>query len=216
VRLVLLGPPGSGKGTQGGRLASDLGIPQVSTGDILRAAVAAGTDLGNAAHRFLDAGELVPDDVMLGLIEERIRDDDCGPGFILDGFPRTLAQAEGLDVSLVRLEKTLDRAVLFEVSRERLVERLVARRVCWDCGRVFNTETTPASNVCPGCGGPVKRRGDDAAPTIERRLKIYAGQSAPLAEYYAARSLLVRVPGEGTIAEVHGRVRAALGLDRGR
>jgi len=212
MRLVLLGPPGSGKGTQATRLADELGVPQISTGDILRAAVAAGTPLGEKARRFMDAGSLVPDGVMLELVEERLRAADCARGFILDGFPRTLAQGEGLEAILGRIGGRLDRAILFDVPREMVRQRLSARSVCTECGRVFSALTAPAGGTCPQCGGRVARRDDDAGPTIDRRLEVYEKESAPLVAYYDARGILVRLDGAGTIDAVHDRLRRALGL----
>jgi adenylate kinase len=213
MRLVLLGPPGSGKGTQGVRISEELGIPEISTGEILRGAVAAGTELGRAARRFMDAGALVPDAVMLDLIEERLRSDDCAKGFVLDGFPRTVPQAEGLDESLGRIGQQLDRALLFQVPRELIRKRLAARSVCAGCGMVFSALTAPVGGPCPGCGGPVSRRDDDSGPTIERRLEVYERESVPLIAFFERRGLLVTVDGAGRIDEVQARIRCALGLD---
>lgn len=213
MRLVLLGPPGSGKGTQGVRLSAELGVPEISTGDILRAAVAAGTELGGKARRFMDAGALVPDAVMLDLVEERLRGADCARGFVLDGFPRTVAQAKGLDAILSRLGQRLDRALLFDVPRDLVLMRLAARSVCAGCGRIFSALTAPVGGPCPACGGRVSRRDDDAGPTIERRLDVYERESKPLVAFYEAQRILGRVDGSASIEEVHGRIRSALGLD---
>lgn len=216
MRLVLLGPPGSGKGTQGARLSAELKMPAISTGDILRTAVAEGTELGRKARGYMDAGALVPDEVMLGLVEERLRRRDCAPGFILDGFPRTLAQAEGLDGIIERLAWRLDRVLLFEVPRALVVSRLAARSVCTGCGRVFSAVTAPADAVCPACGGRIARRDDDAVATVERRLDVYAKESGPVVSFYENRTLLARVEGAGTIEDVHRRILSVLGVEGAR
>lgn len=197
MRLVFLGPPGAGKGTQARRLADRYGIPQVATGDILREAIASGSELGQRARAYVERGELVPDEVMLAVVEERLRRADAQRGFILDGFPRTVAQAEGLDRLLRRLGWRLDAVVLFEVPEEALVRRLAGRWTCPACGRVFHDVYNPPSTpgVCDADSTRLVQREDDRPETVRRRLAVYAEQTAPLVEYYRARGLLHRVDG---------------------
>jgi len=185
MRIVLLGPPGSGKGTQAARLVTALGLPHISTGALLRAAVAAGTDLGRAARAVMDRGELVSDDVMLGLIEQRLAQADVAAGFILDGFPRTLAQAGALDVLLERLGQPLGDALLIEVDTDEVVERLAGRAAA-------------------------EGRSDDSEAVVRRRLEVYAAQTAPVVDHYAASGLLTRILGAGSVDAVHDRIIAAL------
>ncbi len=197
MRLVFLGPPGAGKGTQARRLADRYGIPQVATGDILREAIASGSELGQRARAYVERGELVPDEVMLAVVEERLRRADAQRGFILDGFPRTVAQAEGLDRLLRRLGWRLDAVVLFEVPEEALVRRLAGRWTCPACGRVFHDVYNPprTPGVCDADSTRLVQREDDRPETVRRRLAVYAEQTAPLVEYYRARGLLHRVDG---------------------
>ncbi len=218
MRIVLLGAPGSGKGTQAQRLIDRHRVPQVSTGDLLRAAVAAGTELGRRAKATMDAGRLVDDATMLGIIRERLAAPDAANGFILDGFPRTIPQADGLDALLAGIGQPLEAVVLMEVDRERLFKRLTGRRTCRTCGRVFNVYTAPPS-VPPPCGGRCEtpdlfQRPDDSEATIGKRLDVYAAQTRPLVDYYAARGLLARVDAEGDIDAVTARLEKALGRAR--
>ncbi|HFE52364.1 MAG TPA: adenylate kinase [Bacteroidetes bacterium] len=212
MRLILLGPPGSGKGTQGAWLSSKYGIPAISTGDILREAVRRGTELGKKAKNYMDAGELVPDDVIIGLIEERLSESDCAKGFILDGFPRTVPQAEALEELMKRRNWPLDAVLSLEVPDEEIVRRSVNRRVCANCGRVFNliTDPPPADGKCPVCGGEIIQRDDDNEETVRARLRVYNEQTAPLKDYYEKRGKLIRVDGVGSIEEVRSRIAAAL------
>lgn len=212
MRLILLGPPGSGKGTQGAWLSSKYGIPAISTGDILREAVRRGTELGKKAKSYMDAGELVPDDVIIGLIEERLSESDCAKGFILDGFPRTVPQAEALEELMKRRNWPLDAVLSLEVPDEEIVRRSVNRRVCANCGRVFNliTDPPPADGKCPVCGGEIIQRDDDNEETVRARLRVYNEQTAPLKDYYEKRGKLIRVDGVGSIEEVRSRIEAAL------
>ena len=212
MRLILLGPPGSGKGTQGAWLSSKYGIPAISTGDILREAVRRGTELGKKAKNYMDAGELVPDDVIIGLIEERLSESDCAKGFILDGFPRTVPQAEALEELMKRRNWPLDAVLSLEVPDEEIVRRSVNRRVCANCGRVFNliTDPPPADGKCPVCGGEIIQRDDDNEETVRARLRVYNEQTAPLKDYYEKRGKLIRVDGVGSIEEVRSRIEAAL------
>lgn len=215
MRIVLLGAPGSGKGTQAQRLINRHQVPQISTGDLLRAAVAAGTALGLHAKAIMDAGKLVDDATMLGIIRERLSQPDCANGFILDGFPRTIPQADALAVLLAELGCPLEAVVLMQVDSEQLFRRLTGRRTCQACGAVFNVYTAPPS-VPPPCAGRCEtpalfQRPDDSEATIGKRLKVYDAQTRPLIEYYGARGLLARVDAEGDIDEVTARLEAALG-----
>jgi adenylate kinase len=213
MRLVLLGAPGSGKGTQAQRMQARHGVPQVSTGDLLREAVAAGTPLGRAAKVVMDAGQLVADDIMLGIIRERLARPDAARGFILDGFPRTIAQADGLAGQLADLGVSLDAVVLLDVDPEVLLRRMAGRRSCRRCGRVFHVETNPPrpGDRCTD-GGPhdLFQRPDDNEETVRQRLAVYALRTQPLIEYYAQQGMLKRIDASGTLDEVDGRLQAVL------
>jgi adenylate kinase len=217
MRIVLLGAPGSGKGTQAQRLAKERGMPQISTGDLLRAAVAAGTPLGLQAKAAMDAGRLVDDAIVLGIIAERLGSADVRQGFVLDGFPRNLEQASALDAMLVKLGQPLDAVVLMDVERNELVRRISGRRTCRACGRVFNVSTASvggADEACPKEGGPHRlfQRPDDDEQTVAERLKVYEEKTKPLAEFYRTRGLLRAIKAEGSVAEVAKRLDAALGI----
>jgi adenylate kinase len=213
MRLVLLGAPGSGKGTQAQRLQAGHGVPQVSTGDLLREAVAAGTPLGRAAKAVMDAGQLVADETMLGIIRERLARPDAARGFILDGFPRTLPQADGLARLLQELRQPLDAVVLLEVNPDALTRRLTGRRSCRQCGRVFHLETNPpqADDRCTN-GGPhdLFQRDDDREETIRARLEVYRERTQPLVEHYRRQGLLRRIEADGSLDEVQARLEAAI------
>jgi adenylate kinase len=212
MRIILLGAPGSGKGTQAQKLVEQFNIPQVSTGDLLREAVAAGTHLGKRAKAAMDAGELVSDDIVLGMIRERLAKPDAGNGFILDGFPRNLAQAQSLDGLLEELGAPLDAAVLMDVDFDVLLKRLTGRRTCAGCGRVYNVYFFPPARegICDACGGELRQRDDDNEATISQRLKVYEAQTAPLIDFYESRDKLKVVPAEGEIDAVYERLVAAL------
>lgn len=208
MRLVLMGPPGAGKGTQGELLARRYGVPRFSTGDILRAARRDGTELGREAQRFMDAGELVPDDVILGMMRETLA--STGDGFLLDGFPRTVAQAEGLDRLLAEIGRDIDVVVNLEVPDEEIVRRLSSRRVCADCGRMA-AAGTGAEESCASCGGELRTRADDDPDTVRRRLEVYHEQTAPVLAWYRASSTPVEtVRGSGAVEEVQDRVVRAV------
>ena len=211
-RVVFLGAPGAGKGTQARRLAAGSGVPQIATGDMLREAVAEGTPLGREAKRYMDQGALVPDEVVIGLVDERLSRPDAGPGYVLDGFPRTVAQAEALDALLRRRGQDLDRVVFFEVSREELLRRLNGRRICRGCGTAFHLVSAPPKTEgrCDQCGGELYQREDDAESTVVRRLDVYQTQTAPLLDYYGKRGLLVRVAGEGPVDHVAAAIQRAV------
>ena len=212
MRLILLGPPGAGKGTQAKRLIERYGIPQISTGDILRAAVREGTELGKTAKQYMDAGKLVPDEVVIGIIEERLKEPDCAKGYILDGFPRTVAQADALTEVLARMGQSIDHVVSIEVPDEELVERLTGRRTCRNCGAMYHVKFSPPKKpgVCDKCGGELFQRDDDKEETIRARLKVSQDQTAPLIAYYEKAGLLRRVSGVGTVDEIYERILGVL------
>jgi adenylate kinase len=216
MRIVLLGAPGSGKGTQSQRLMQQEHIPQISTGDLLRAAVARGSELGRKAKEAMDGGRLVADELVLGLIRERLAERDARRGFILDGFPRNLAQAQALDRLLATLRQPLDAVVQLEVDYAELVRRISGRRTCADCGRVFNLFTSPGqlseNEPCPRTGAPHRliQRPDDNEATVTERLRVYDEQTRPLIEFYRARGLLRAIDAEGGVDEVTQRLEQAL------
>ncbi len=212
MRLILLGPPGAGKGTQAKLLAERLGLPHISTGDMLRAAMAAGTPLGREAQGYIRAGGLVPDVVMLRLVAERLRQPDAEKGYILDGFPRTVAQAEGL----AALPGAAPDAVLaLEVPAEDVVARIAGRRTCGRCGAMYHVDFSPSRQpgVCDACGGGTVQREDDREETVRRRLQVYAEQTAPLARHYERAGLLRRIPGTGEIQQIFRRLLRAVGAE---
>lgn len=213
MRLVLLGAPGAGKGTQAKKLIEKHGIPQISTGDILRKAVADGTPLGKEAKSYMDKGELVPDKVVIGLIKDRLKQPDCKKGFILDGFPRNTAQAETLDVMLKKLNMPLDSALSVEVPKDDLMKRLTGRRTCKGCQQMYNIYFSPPkkNGVCDRCGGELFHRDDDKEETIKRRLDVYDAQTAPLISYYKKSGILKSVIGVGGIDEIFKKVCSVLG-----
>ena len=206
IRLVFLGPPGVGKGTQAAKLAKSRGIPQISTGDILREAVRTGTPLGVQAREFMDRGALVSDDLVVALVADRIGRDDCGNGFILDGFPRTVPQAEALDAMLRERGLPLLGVLTLEAPVEEIVSRLGSRRVCPKCGRVY----TSATELCEADGERLIQRSDDHPEVVRERLKVYEAQTHPLVEYYSKRGMVRKVDGLGTLEEVSMRVGGAL------
>jgi len=213
MRIVLLGAPGSGKGTVGERLEAATGLPRISTGDLLRVAVRDGTPLGREAEGIMKAGGLVPDEVVIGIVRERIARPDCRPGYILDGFPRTAAQAEALR----RLDGGRpELAVDLDVSEETIVSRLSARRVCPACQAVYNLRSRPPARegVCDVCGGTLVRRPDDAPEVVRERIRVYRDQTAPLREFFKAGGSYRAVDGEGTVDAVTGRVLNAIGAAR--
>ena len=216
MRVAFLGPPGAGKGTQARELAREWGVPHVATGDMLRDAAAAGTPLGREAKGYMDKGALVPDDVIIRMIAERLRRPDAGRGFLLDGFPRTIAQAEGLEHLLKDLGQPLERVVYFDVSEPELLRRLTGRRVCRACQTAFHLVSAPPTKagVCDRCGGQLYQREDDSEATVRHRLGVYARQTAPLLDWYRGRGLLVSVPGEGPIEAIRGAIRGAAAAAR--
>ena len=218
VRVIFLGPPGAGKGTQAQALAREWGVPHIATGDMLREAVAAKTALGLEAKRHMDSGGLVPDDVVIGLVGERLAQPDAKAGCVLDGFPRTVAQAEALDALFARAGIALDRVIYFDVPRAELLRRLTGRRVCRACGRTFHLVSAPprVAGKCDDCGGELYQRADDSEATVATRLDVYQKQTAPLLDYYRGRRLLAEVAGEGSVAGVGEAIRRAMGQGVGR
>ena len=212
LNLVLLGPPGSGKGTQGERLQEDFRLPYYATGDILRAAVREGTDLGREAKQYMDRGDLVPDEVMVGLIADRVSGEEAADGFILDGFPRTTGQAEALDAKMEELGRELTTAVLVDVSDEEVVRRLGGRRVCVKEGHIFHVEFDPPKNegVCDICGSRLEIRDDDKPDVIRHRLDQYHEKTEPLVAYYDGKGILRPVDGSKPPDEVSDTIRAML------
>jgi adenylate kinase len=216
MRIVMLGAPGSGKGTQAQRLQKDFGLPQVSTGDLLRRAVADKTPLGLKAKAVMDAGELVSDDIVLGMIEERIGKPDAVHGFILDGYPRNGKQAQDLEAVLKKRGLTIDAAVLMDVGFDILMKRLTGRRTCSKTGAVLNIYFSPPAELeaCKKAGGELLQRDDDKEETIRNRLQVYQRQTAPLIEHYEQRGLLKTIAATGEVDAVYQRLTAALGLRR--
>jgi adenylate kinase len=205
---VLLGAPGSGKGTQAKLLVEKYGIPQISTGDLLRAAVKEGSEFGLAAKAAMDAGQLVSDDIVLGIIRERLAKRDAQRGFILDGFPRNIPQANALDQMLETLGQPLDTALLIEVDTDLLMQRLAGRRTCENCGRVYNVYTNPPrlEGQCDRCGGELRHRADDNEETVSNRLRVYEAQTKPLIQYYADGNRLRRVDGNGEVKAINRQI----------
>ena len=212
MRIVLLGAPGAGKGTQDKKLIEKYGIPQISTGDLLRAAVSAGTALGKEAKSYMDKGELVPDSVVLGMVEERLKQDDCKKGYILDGFPRNTAQAEALDKMLAALNMSLTGAVSVDVPFEDLMKRLTGRRTCKACGQMYNIyfSAPKKEGACDKCSGELYQRDDDKEATIKKRLEVYTAQTEPLMGYYKNKGIVNSVAGTGSIDEIFSKVCAIL------
>ncbi|MGP3778941.1 adenylate kinase [Halanaerobium saccharolyticum] len=206
--MILLGLPGVGKGTQAKKLEASLEIPHIATGDIFRKAIKNKTPLGKKAKSFIDAGELVPDEVTIGIVEERLKEDDCKEGFILDGFPRTIAQAEALDEILAEQNRELDLAVYLQAEIDILVERLAGRRVCVDCGATYHVKNDPpeVEGVCDKCGGEVIQRSDDEEETVKKRIEVNKEKTAKLADYYQNKGILHEVKSTGGIEKVQQRL----------
>lgn len=212
MNLILLGPPGVGKGTQAKLLIDRFGIPQISTGDILRAAVKELTPMGAKAKGYMDSGALVPDEVVIGIVEERLAQADCQKGFILDGFPRTVPQADALGQVLSGMGKSIDHVVSLSVDKAELLKRLTGRRACANCGAGYHVDFAPSkvAGVCDACSGQLVQREDDKEETILNRLAVYEAQTAPLIAYYQAAGLLRSVDGLGTVERVQEDILAAV------
>jgi adenylate kinase len=208
MRLILLGPPGAGKGTQAKMLKEKFHIPQISTGDILRQAVKDDNDLGIKASSFMNLGQLVPDDVVIGLIKKRIKQADCITGFILDGFPRTIVQAVKLSETMTEMGLMIDRVVDLEVDAEEVISRLAGRSTCSDCGGMYHEESCPPKfmGICDSCGGVLAQRQDDNVETILKRLEVYQESTAPLKQFYEKQGNLKAVTARGSVKEIFSRV----------
>lgn len=214
VNLVFLGPPGAGKGTQSAYIIDDYKVVQISTGDILRGAVKEGTDLGKLAKKYMDEGKLVPDDVIIGIVRERLKQDDCKNGFILDGFPRTIPQAVSLDAMLKDdLNISLTHIISLEVDDQLIMERLTGRRTCKSCGKVYHIKYNPpkVEKVCDDCGGELYQRDDDKAETIQKRLNVYHEQTSALKDYYKNSGKLYVVNGVGEVEDIYKQIKGILG-----
>lgn len=212
LRVVLLGPPGAGKGTQAKLLREKFEACQISTGDILRQAVVDQSPLGKEASEYIKRGDLVPDGVIVKLVAERLKEKDCAPGFILDGFPRTLAQAESLEQILQKMGLELQSVLLVQVPHAVIIERLAGRRICKNCGTLYHLHFNPSARgtVCDHCGGELWQRDDDREETITARLKVYDNQTAPLIDYYRQRGLLKEIDGVGNVEDIRHRLIRAL------
>jgi len=212
LNLILLGPPGAGKGTQAALLTEDFGLPHIATGDILRAAREAGTELGLLAKKYMDAGELVPDSVVIGVILERLGDDDARDGFLLDGFPRTIEQADALGAQLEESGRRLTAVLLIDAADEMVIKRISGRRICRKEGHVYHVDFDPPKNPdrCDIDGSELDQRADDAEATVRNRLNVYHEQTEPLIDYYDERGLLRRFEGSRSPAQVHDHIRATL------
>lgn len=216
MRVVFVGPPGVGKGTQAQRLAERRGVVKISTGDVLREAVRLGTPLGVRAKSFMDAGSLVPDELVIGMLAERLKADDTRRGYLLDGFPRTIAQAEALGAMLDARGEALDRVIAFEADPEVIVDRLSGRRGCPRCGKVYHVryDPSPAGARCSACGADLVQRDDDRESTVRRRLTVYQAETAPLLAYYRERGLLAQIDGSAPIEDVAVRLDEVLSAPR--
>ncbi|KAB2951397.1 adenylate kinase [Heliorestis acidaminivorans] len=215
MKALLMGPPGAGKGTQAEMLIQHFGIPHISTGDMFRAAIKNGTELGLQAKAYMDAGQLVPDEVTIGIVRERLSQEDCKKGFLLDGFPRTAPQADALEKTLQDLDMQLDAVIDIQVSHDKLIDRLTGRRICRSCGSTYHVLFNPPAEEgkCKKCGGELYQRSDDSKETAENRLTVYNNQTAPLIEYYQAKGLFHKINGEQEMQEVFQDIVNILGRE---
>ena len=213
MKIILMGPPGAGKGTQAEKLVKLYQIPHISTGDMFRKAQKDGTELGLKAKEYMEQGQLVPDEVTVGIVRERLADADCNDGLLLDGFPRTVQQADALDGILKDLGMVLDRVINIEVDKAFLVDRLTGRRVCRTCGATFHVvnKAPKVEGVCDKCGGELYQRNDDKIETVSNRLDVYAAQTAPLIEYYQSKGIMSSIDGSKSMEDVLADIRSALG-----
>ena len=215
MRLILLGPPGAGKGTQAAGIVEKYRIPHISTGDIFRKNIKEGTELGKKAKEYIDQGLLVPDEVVVSIVKDRLTEDDCKEGFLLDGFPRTVAQADALGTEMKSLNMKLDNVVNIEVSKDELITRAVGRRICKECGATYHIKFNPpkVENICNVCGGDLFQRKDDTVETVTKRIEVYLEQTKPLIDYYKEKGILVEINGEQGIDKVFSDVIGALGSE---
>lgn len=212
MKLLIMGPPGAGKGTQAEMLVKELGITHISTGDMFRAAIKEGTEMGKKAKEYMDRGELVPDEVVVGMVKDRLQKPDCQNGFLLDGFPRTLAQAEALDETLRSMGIQLDGVINITVPRDKLMARLTGRRVCKSCGATYHILFNPPQEEgkCNACGGELYQRSDDNEEAVANRLDVYEAQTRPLIDYYTKKGLLININGDQEIKKVFADIIASL------
>ncbi|WP_227764149.1 adenylate kinase [Zhaonella formicivorans] len=215
MRLLIMGPPGAGKGTQAEIITKKLGIPHISTGDMFRKAIKDGTAMGKKAKAYIDAGQLVPDDVTVGIVKERLSEADCAEGFLLDGFPRTVPQAEALDDILNELGVKLDKVISLEVPQEIILHRLTGRRICKGCGSSYHISNNPpkVAGKCDKCGGELMQRTDDTEETVASRLRVYEQQTAPLINFYESHHIICHIKGDQPIEQVLQRIGNCLGRD---
>ena len=213
MKIIMLGAPGAGKGTQAKKIAEKYTIPHISTGDIFRANIKNGTELGQKAKAFMDQGLLVPDELVVDLVVDRVNQEDCANGYVLDGFPRTIPQAEALDQALAAMGQTIDYAINVEVPDANIVNRMSGRRACVDCGATYHIEFAPTKveNVCDHCGGGLILRDDDKPETVQKRLNVYHEQTQPLIDYYTGKNILVEVDGTVDINDVFAAIVKVLG-----
>ena len=216
MRIILLGPPGAGKGTQAAGIVEKYNIPHISTGDIFRKNIKEGTDLGKKAKEYMDQGLLVPDELTVGLVTDRISQDDCKNGFMLDGFPRNVAQAQQLGQYLNSVDLALDRVINIEVDKDILVGRAVGRRICKSCGATYHVEFNPpkVDGTCDVCGGELYQRADDNEETVSKRIQVYLDETKPLADYYSNEGIIANINGEQSIDKVFADIVDALGSDK--
>ncbi len=216
--VILMGPPGAGKGTQAEKLAKEFALPHISTGDIFRSAVKEGTEMGKKAKEYMDKGELVPDEIVIGIVKERLAKPDCNDGALLDGFPRTVEQAEALDEVLEELKLKISDVVSVDVQEEELINRLTGRRVCRSCGATYHIKFNPPKvrNICDHCSGELYQRSDDTIDTVKERLAIYRKQTMPIIEYYEQKDLFFGVDGSRSINDVFVDIVAHLQNIKGR
>lgn len=210
---ILMGPPGAGKGTQAEKLAKELNIPHISTGDMFRSAIRNETELGKKLKEYLDSGNLVPDDITIAVVKERLQDKDCERGFMLDGFPRTVSQAEALDEVMAGILKKLDATIYINASEEMLIERLTGRRSCEKCGTVYHVRFSPPKNdsKCDLCSGDIYQRSDDTVETVKTRYKVYMENTQPLIDYYRSKGILKEINGDQPVETVYEDIKKAIG-----
>lgn len=216
MRLIMLGAPGAGKGTHALLLSKEYNIPQISTGDILRSHIKNETDLGKKAKKYMDKGLLVPDELVVEIVKKRIQEEDCKEGFILDGFPRTIPQAEALDKALEELAIALDKVVNIDVPDEVIIKRMAGRRVCSNCGASYHIENKKPlkENICDECGSELKQREDDKEETVRKRLQVYEEQTKPLIEYYEKRGILLTIEGDGSVEKIGNKIKNTLEVSK--
>jgi adenylate kinase len=208
MRVILLGPPGAGKGTQAAVIVNEFGIPHISTGDIFRYNIKQGTELGKEAKAYMDQGKLVPDELVVAIVEDRLKKEDCQKGFLLDGFPRTVVQAAALDQVLGNMNVSLNKVINIEVDKDKLIQRAVGRRICRDCGATYHIDFNPSAKgtLCHKCGGELYQRNDDNEETVVKRIEVYLNETSPLIEYYHEKGILKVVEGDQDIEKVSSTI----------